>query len=141
MAGRGAGSGQRSRRLGAPPAVIPQLFQEPSSYPLPRPLPPLLLQFHQHYHQHVSAATVPAVTALSATTTTISAGPLAAEEPAPPKAHAAVKAAAEEEPPPKKKQKRNKPTLSCLECVERKTKVRLQYTPFALCLMPWAMCH
>lgn len=27
--------------------------------------------------------------------------------------------------PPKKKQKRNKPTLSCVECVERKTKVRL----------------
>lgn len=27
------------------------------------------------------------------------------------------------EPPPKKKQKRNKPTLSCKECVERKTKV------------------
>jgi hypothetical protein len=27
------------------------------------------------------------------------------------------------EPPPKKKQKRNKPTLSCEECVERKTKV------------------
>lgn len=27
--------------------------------------------------------------------------------------------------PPKKKQKRNKPTLSCFECVERKTKVRL----------------
>jgi hypothetical protein len=26
--------------------------------------------------------------------------------------------------PPKKKQKRNKPTLSCEECVERKTKVR-----------------
>src|SRR5688572_6825743 len=26
--------------------------------------------------------------------------------------------------PPKKKQKRNKPTLSCHECVERKTKVR-----------------
>ncbi len=25
--------------------------------------------------------------------------------------------------PPKKKQKRNKPTLSCHECVERKTKV------------------
>lgn len=25
--------------------------------------------------------------------------------------------------PPKKKQKRNKPTLSCEECVERKTKV------------------
>jgi hypothetical protein len=25
--------------------------------------------------------------------------------------------------PPKKKQKRNKPTLSCFECVERKTKV------------------
>jgi hypothetical protein len=28
------------------------------------------------------------------------------------------------EEPPKKKQKRNKPTLSCHECVERKTKVR-----------------
>lgn len=27
--------------------------------------------------------------------------------------------------PPKKKQKRNKPTLSCHECVERKTKVRV----------------
>jgi hypothetical protein len=27
--------------------------------------------------------------------------------------------------PPKKKQKRNKPTLSCFECVERKTKVSL----------------
>lgn len=27
-------------------------------------------------------------------------------------------------PPAKKKQKRNKPTLSCEECVERKTKVR-----------------
>lgn len=27
--------------------------------------------------------------------------------------------------PPKKKQKRNKPTLSCEECVERKTKVSL----------------
>lgn len=26
--------------------------------------------------------------------------------------------------PTKKKQKRNKPTLSCHECVERKTKVR-----------------
>jgi len=26
--------------------------------------------------------------------------------------------------PPRKKQKRNKPTLSCEECVERKTKVR-----------------
>lgn len=25
--------------------------------------------------------------------------------------------------PPRKKQKRNKPTLSCEECVERKTKV------------------
>lgn len=30
--------------------------------------------------------------------------------------------------PPKKKQKRNKPTLSCEECVERKTKVS-QATP------------
>ncbi|KAK3318328.1 hypothetical protein B0H66DRAFT_532840 [Apodospora peruviana] len=28
--------------------------------------------------------------------------------------------------PHKKKQKRNKPTLSCFECVERKTKVRVQ---------------
>lgn len=27
------------------------------------------------------------------------------------------------EEPPRKKQKRNKPTLSCEECVERKTKV------------------
>jgi len=27
--------------------------------------------------------------------------------------------------PPKKKQKRNKPTLSCSECVDRKTKVSL----------------
>jgi len=27
-------------------------------------------------------------------------------------------------PSPKKKQKRNKPTLSCSECVDRKTKVR-----------------
>jgi hypothetical protein len=34
--------------------------------------------------------------------------------------------------PPKKKQKRNKPTLSCHECVERKTKVRY------FCL---AYCH
>ena len=30
---------------------------------------------------------------------------------------------AQGEAPPKKKQKRNKPTLSCEECVERKTKV------------------
>ena len=29
-----------------------------------------------------------------------------------------------QQPPQKKKQKRNKPTLSCVECVERKTKVR-----------------
>ncbi|KAI9645588.1 hypothetical protein NHQ30_006330 [Ciborinia camelliae] len=28
--------------------------------------------------------------------------------------------------PPKKRQKRNKPTLSCIECVERKTKVSLE---------------
>lgn len=34
------------------------------------------------------------------------------------------------EEPPKKKQKRNKPTLSCHECVERKTKVR-QFSPHA----------
>lgn len=30
--------------------------------------------------------------------------------------------------PPRKKQKRNKPTLSCEECVERKTKVSRQVT-------------
>jgi len=29
--------------------------------------------------------------------------------------------------PPKKKQKRNKPTLSCEECVERKTKVSVMF--------------
>lgn len=29
-----------------------------------------------------------------------------------------------QQPPTKKKQKRNKPTLSCAECVERKTKVK-----------------
>lgn len=34
-----------------------------------------------------------------------------------------AQAAADGLPPPKKKQKRNKPTLSCVECVERKTKV------------------
>lgn len=32
--------------------------------------------------------------------------------------------------PPKKKQKRNKPTLSCFECVERKTKVSLQFLDY-----------
>lgn len=37
-----------------------------------------------------------------------------------------------QEGPPKKKQKRNKPTLSCQECVERKTKVR---TLMLLCLL------
>ena len=31
--------------------------------------------------------------------------------------------------PPKKKQKRNKPTLSCEECVERKTKVSRSRLP------------
>jgi hypothetical protein len=30
--------------------------------------------------------------------------------------------------PPKKKQKRNKPTLSCEECVERKTKVSKMFS-------------
>ena len=29
----------------------------------------------------------------------------------------------DDDAPPKKKQKRNKPTLSCSECVDRKTKV------------------
>jgi hypothetical protein len=33
------------------------------------------------------------------------------------------------ETPPKKKQKRNKPTLSCEECVERKTKVSIPQMP------------
>jgi hypothetical protein len=33
------------------------------------------------------------------------------------------------EAPPKKKQKRNKPTLSCEECVERKTKVSTAFAP------------
>jgi len=37
-----------------------------------------------------------------------------------------------DEPPKKKKQKRNKPTLSCEECVERKTKVSLSSTNPAL---------
>lgn len=32
--------------------------------------------------------------------------------------------------PPKKKQKRNKPTLSCHECVDRKTKVSRIFAPF-----------
>jgi hypothetical protein len=32
--------------------------------------------------------------------------------------------------PPKKKQKRNKPTLSCEECVERKTKVSETFQRF-----------
>lgn len=36
--------------------------------------------------------------------------------------------------PPKKKQKRNKPTLSCHECVERKTKVRA----FPACASHWS---
>lgn len=35
------------------------------------------------------------------------------------------------EEPAKKKQKRNKPTLSCHECVERKTKVSQQLMPIA----------
>jgi hypothetical protein len=38
-------------------------------------------------------------------------------------------------PPPRKKQKRNKPTLSCEECVERKTKVW-----FALCFHSQYYC-
>lgn len=36
-------------------------------------------------------------------------------------------------PPPKKKQKRNKPTLSCEECVERKTKVGSETFSQSLC--------
>ena len=36
--------------------------------------------------------------------------------------------------PPKKKQKRNKPTLSCEECVERKTKVRKDCESFLIAL-------
>jgi hypothetical protein len=34
--------------------------------------------------------------------------------------------------PPRKKQKRNKPTLSCEECVERKTKVGLSFDFYLL---------
>jgi hypothetical protein len=36
--------------------------------------------------------------------------------------------AAETGAPARKKQKRNKPTLSCEECVERKTKVRFSFS-------------
>jgi hypothetical protein len=36
--------------------------------------------------------------------------------------------------PPKKKQKRNKPTLSCEECVERKTKVSEDFQSFSTML-------
>jgi hypothetical protein len=38
-------------------------------------------------------------------------------------------------PPQKKKQKRNKPTLSCVECVERKTKVSFGCYDFYAMLM------
>jgi hypothetical protein len=38
--------------------------------------------------------------------------------------------------PPKKKQKRNKPTLSCEECVERKTKVSDHFLTYAISLPP-----
>jgi len=39
--------------------------------------------------------------------------------------------------PPKKKQKRNKPTLSCFECVERKTKVsQMLFNGSGTCLRP-----
>ena len=34
----------------------------------------------------------------------------------------------DDDAPPKKKQKRNKPTLSCSECVDRKTKVSRHQT-------------
>jgi hypothetical protein len=37
--------------------------------------------------------------------------------------------------PPRKKQKRNKPTLSCEECVERKTKVGL--VQLIMCSAAW----
>ncbi|KAF4435053.1 transcription activator acu-15 [Fusarium acutatum] len=43
------------------------------------------------------------------------------------------------EEPPKKKQKRNKPTLSCHECVERKTKVRHFY-PMHFLMLCRAVC-
>jgi hypothetical protein len=38
--------------------------------------------------------------------------------------------------PPKKKQKRNKPTLSCEECVERKTKVSKHFKRVEIVLTP-----
>src|SRR5207253_9683998 len=43
-------------------------------------------------------------------------------------------AAQGQELPARKKQKRNKPTLSCEECVERKTKV----SPRLLCAVEWS---
>ena len=43
------------------------------------------------------------------------------------------------EEPPKKKQKRNKPTLSCHECVERKTKVR-HFSPMHFLMLCRAVC-
>ena len=44
-------------------------------------------------------------------------------DPQPPFSSVPAEAAYGSPAPPKKKQKRNKPTLSCEECVERKTKV------------------
>ena len=40
----------------------------------------------------------------------------------------------DDDAPPKKKQKRNKPTLSCSECVDRKTKVSRHQTRW--CIVP-----
>ncbi|KAF2262140.1 hypothetical protein CC78DRAFT_535025 [Lojkania enalia] len=53
---------------------------------------------------------------------TETAGDAGTELRAPPAPHGDVDALASGGLPPKKKQKRNKPTLSCSECVERKTK-------------------
>lgn len=43
--------------------------------------------------------------------------------------------------PPKKKQKRNKPTLSCHECVERKTKVRYFYLTHCHAIVSCRLTH
>lgn len=60
-------------------------------------------------------------------------GSNAARVPTPRYVAAAVNFNNSEPRPPKKRQKRNKPTLSCEECVERKTKVCIViFSPFRL---------
>jgi hypothetical protein len=45
------------------------------------------------------------------------------------------------EAPPKKKQKRNKPTLSCEECVERKTKCDRTRPQCLACIKRQSTCR